>query len=73
MDKDLKPSERGKRVSVESQIVTEPVILRLLWGPALSLISDVLMPLRLDVLNASVVCDVDICVVGWITAEGYLW
>lgn len=72
MDKDLKPSERGKRVSVESQILTEPVILRLLWGPALFLISDVLMALRLDVLNASVVCDVHICVVGLIRAEGYL-
>lgn len=30
MDKDLKPSERGKRVSVESQILTEPLIPRLL-------------------------------------------
>jgi len=62
MDKDLKPSGEGKRVCVESQILTEPLILLSCGICFVCLISDVLIALRLDVLTANVISDVDVCV-----------
>lgn len=60
--KDLKPREGGKRVSVESQILTEPLILLSCGISFVCLISDVLIALSLDVLTANVISNVDVCV-----------
>ncbi len=61
MDKDLKPSEGGKRISVESQILTEPLILLSCGICFVCLISDVLMALRLDLLIACLISDFGVC------------
>lgn len=67
MDKDLKPSEGGKRVTAESQILTVLLILLSCGICFVCLISDVLMALRQDVLIAGIISDIDVCVATWTT------